>query len=84
MIVNPGAGAGGGTITGTLSLAGSSAAVTFPKQMSIEGTVLLAPGNRITASAGGSFAGNVTFDGTELSVSSVYSSSYLYNYVAFE
>lgn len=97
MIVNPGAGAGGGTITGTLSLVGSSAAVTFPKQMSmvivswstlslpsIEGTALLAPGGRISASAGGSFAGNVTFDGAELSVSSVYNGSYLYNYVAFE
>ena len=97
MIANANAGGAGGAITGTLSLGGQSGSVQFPKQMSmvivswstlslpsIEGTALLAPGGRISASAGGSFAGNVTFDGTELSVSSVYNGSYLYNYVAFE
>lgn len=88
---------GGGIITGTLTLNGQSGSVTFPKQMSmvivswstvsspsIEGTALLAPGSQITASASGSFAGNITFDGTELAVGSVYGRSYLYNYVAFE
>lgn len=97
MIANTHAGSGAGIVRGTLSLNGQSGSVQFPKQMSmvivswstlslpsIEGTALLAPGSRISASAGGSFAGNVTFDGTELSVSSVYNGSYLYNYVAFE
>lgn len=91
------AGGGGGIITGTLTLNGQSGSVQFPKQMSmvivswstlslpeIEGTALLAPGSWITASASGLSAGNITFDGTELSVNSLNSGRYLYNYVAFE
>ena len=98
VIVNTGVGGGkGGVITGTLSLAGQSGAVTFPKQMSmvivswsslsppsIAGTALLAPGSQVTANVSGSFAGNIAFNGAELTVSNLHNGSYLYNYVAFE
>lgn len=98
VIANTGVGGGkGGVITGTLSLAGQSGAATFPKQMSmvivswsslslpsIAGTALLAPGSRVSANVSGNFAGNIAFNGTELTVSNLHSGSYLYNYVAFE
>ena len=98
MIANTGVGGGkGGVITGTLSLAGQSGSAQFPKQMSmvivswgssipqtIAGTALLAPGSRVTANVSGSFAGNIAFNGAELTVSDLHSGSYLYNYVAFE
>lgn len=99
MIANTGVGGGGkgGVITGTLSLAGQPGAVTFPKQMSmvivswssvippsIAGTALLAPGSRVTANVSGSFAGNIAFNGAELTVSDLHNGKYLYNYVAFE